>query len=69
MQRPRASRAALASGLALLMGSTAIVIPSAVLAQEQATPPQAQPQPQPAPQEAGQQSGVVQRRHNLIFAE
>ena len=61
MQRPRASRAALASGLALLMGSTAIVIPSAVLAQEQATPPQAQPQPQPAPQEAGQQSGVVQR--------
>ncbi|KQW71551.1 outer membrane protein assembly factor BamA [Phenylobacterium sp. Root77] len=58
MQRPRASRAALASGLALLMGSTAIVIPSAALAQEQAT----QPQPQPAPpQDAGQQSGVVQR--------
>ena len=57
MQRPRASRAALASGLALLMGSTAIVFPSAVLAQEQATTPQ----PQPAPQEAGQQSGVVQR--------
>lgn len=57
MQRPRASRAALASGLALLMGSTALVVPSVVLAQEQATPPQ----PQPAPQDAGQQSGVVQR--------
>ncbi|WP_312164178.1 outer membrane protein assembly factor BamA [Phenylobacterium sp.] len=53
MQRPRASRAALASGLALLMGSTALVVPSAVLAQEQATPPESQ--------DMGQQSGVVQR--------
>lgn len=62
MQRPRARRAALASGLALLMGSTALVAPGAVLAQE-ATPTQ----PTEAPPEAlaaaaaGQQSGVVQR--------
>ena len=57
MQRPRARRAALASGLALLMGSTALVVPSAVLAQDQAAPPQ----PEPAAPAAGQQSGVVQR--------
>jgi outer membrane protein insertion porin family len=57
MQRPRARRAALASGLALLMGSTALVVPSAVLAQDQA----ASPQPEPAAPAAGQQSGVVQR--------
>lgn len=57
MQRPRARRAALASGLALLMGSTALVVPSVVLAQDQAAPPQ----PEPAASAAGQQSGVIQR--------
>jgi outer membrane protein insertion porin family len=57
MQRPRARRAALASGLALLMGSTALVVPSMVLAQDQAAPPQ----PEPAVPAAGQQSGVIQR--------
>ncbi|ODT63573.1 MAG: outer membrane protein assembly factor BamA [Phenylobacterium sp. SCN 69-14] len=57
MQRPRARRAALASGLALLMGSTALVVPCAALAQDQAT----SPQPEPAAPAAGQQSGVVQR--------
>lgn len=40
------------------MGSTALVVPGAVLAQDQATPPQPQPEPA-APQ--GQQAGVVQR--------
>lgn len=40
------------------MGSTALVVPGVVLAQEQATPPQPQPDPQAA---IGQQSGVVQR--------
>jgi len=57
MQRPRARRAALASGLALLMGSTALVVPSMVLAQDQAAPPQ----PEPAAPAVGQQSGVIQR--------
>ncbi|WP_374659389.1 outer membrane protein assembly factor BamA [Phenylobacterium sp.] len=57
MQRPRARRAALASGLALLMGSTALVVPSLVLAQDQAAPPQ----PEPAAPAVGQQSGVIQR--------
>lgn len=68
MQRPRARRAALASGLALLMGSTALVAPGAVLAQEatQPQPPSEQPAaaaaPAPAPAAAqGQQAGVVQR--------
>src|SRR3990167_4158201 len=46
MQRTRAHSAALASGLALLMGSTALVVPT--LAAAQAAP-------------AAQQSGVVQR--------
>jgi outer membrane protein insertion porin family len=62
MQRTRARRAALASGLALLMGSTALVAPGVVLAQE-ATPTQP---PEASPEAAaaaavGQQSGVVQR--------
>ncbi|MDF2901508.1 MAG: outer membrane protein, partial [Phenylobacterium sp.] len=65
MQRTRANGAALASGLALLMGSTALTLPGSALAQD-AAPAQA-PLPVPAPeapaaaQAQGQQSGVVQR--------
>ena len=55
MQRPRARRAAFATGLALL-GSTALVVPTLAWAQEGV----AQPQPS-APPPAGQQEGVVQR--------
>jgi len=60
MQRTRAQRAALAS--ALLMGSTALVAPGAVLAQEATPtqPPEAPPEAQAAVA-AGQQSGVVGR--------
>ena len=60
MQRTRANGAALASGLALLMGSTALTLPGAALAQE-AAPTPAAPAAQAAPQVQGQQSGVVQR--------
>jgi outer membrane protein insertion porin family len=57
MQRPRARRAALAS--ALLMGSTALVAPGAVLAQE-ATPTRPS-EAAPDAAAAGQQAGVVGR--------
>ena len=40
------------------MGTTALVVPGAVLAQDAPAPPQPQPEPQA---QAGQQSGVVQR--------
>jgi len=46
MQRPRARRAALASGLALLMGGTALTSSGPAHAQAQPAP---QPQPAPAP--------------------
>jgi outer membrane protein insertion porin family len=36
MQRPRARRAALTSGLALMMGSTALITPAIALAQASA---------------------------------
>ncbi|HEY8570863.1 outer membrane protein assembly factor BamA [Phenylobacterium sp.] len=58
MYRHRAQGAALASGVALLLGTSALVAPGAALAQQpQATAPApATPAPAPAPQ-----SGVVQR--------
>jgi outer membrane protein insertion porin family len=56
MHRPRARRAALATGLALLLGSTALATPQFVLAQEAA--PEPSPPPPAAPAEQG---GVVNR--------
>jgi outer membrane protein insertion porin family len=65
MQRTRANGAALASGLALLMGSTALILPGSAMAQEAASAQVPLPVPPPeapaAPQVQGQQSGVVQR--------
>lgn len=62
MQRTRARSAALASGLAFLMGSTALTLPG--LASAQDAPLIQPPPPAAAPQQGevvGQQSGVVQR--------
>jgi outer membrane protein insertion porin family len=69
MHRHRARSAALASGLALLLGTTALVAPTAALAQAPAPPPPgAQPPASPpaaapvaAPTPGVQQGGVVQR--------
>lgn len=55
MQRPSARSAALATGLALLFGSTALVTPGLAMAQDPAPPA-----PTPAPPQP-EQSGVVQR--------
>jgi outer membrane protein insertion porin family len=67
MHRHRACSAALASGLALLLGTTALVAPTLVLAQTPAPPaaapvaaPPAAP-PAAAPSAGVQQGGVVQR--------
>jgi len=77
MQRHRASSAALATGLALLLGTTALVAPSLAIAQTRARPPShpagapavqppaAEPAPSAppaaAPSPGVQQGGVVQR--------
>jgi outer membrane protein insertion porin family len=70
MHRHRACSAALASGLALLLGTTALVAPSLAVAQPAAPPappaapgtPAPAPAPTPAAPSAGvQQGGVVQR--------
>ncbi|HEV2532570.1 outer membrane protein assembly factor BamA [Phenylobacterium sp.] len=66
MHRHRAHSAALASGVALLLGTTALIAPTFAAAQAPATPaapPPAAPAaaPTPAPSAGLQQGGVVQR--------
>jgi outer membrane protein insertion porin family len=63
MFKTRAQSAALATGLALLLGTSALVAPTAALAQQPAAPQPTAPPPAPpqAAPVAPQQSGVVQR--------
>ena len=61
MHRHRARSAALASGLALLLGTSALAAPSFALAQPTAAPPPQPSAPAAAPTPGVQQGGVVQR--------
>ena len=60
MHRHRARSAALAPGLALLLGTTALVAPDLALAQPQAQPPAPAPAPTPAPASPAEQTAPAE---------
>src|SRR5690349_19434107 len=72
MQRPRHPGAALASGLAALLGSTALVVPAAALAQTDApvsgSAPAASPETAPAPAPQGQVQRIIVKGNERIEA-